>query len=154
MNDVTEFYIHRLLSQLSSDCSSAKARIRTSATMRAVKFAADVHANAMIRSLADVKRELHGVHDCAEKRMEELLGQQLKALETCQSSEQLRQEYGRLVRNDWIFLRGEFGRLYGQADRGYHQLLHRHVQREKESLGATPEAEIEPDHHEGESPSP
>jgi len=152
MNNVTEFYINRLLSQLSSNCSSAKGRIRTSATIRAVKFAADLHVNAMIRSLADAKRELHGVRDCAEKRMEELLGQQLKALEACQSSEQLRHEYGVLVRNDWIFLRGEFGRLYSQADRGYRRLLYEHTQRETELRGAPPEAEVEADDHEGEAP--
>lgn len=132
MNDPTQFYVNRLLNQLSSDCSSAQVRIRTATTMRAVRFAANVQAHAMIRSLPDVRQEQHRVHDCAEKRMEVLLNQQLKALEGCQSSEQLRQEYGRLVHNDWVFLRGEFASLYVHADREYQRLLGAAVIREKD----------------------
>jgi hypothetical protein len=157
MNDLTQFYVNRLLNQLSSDCSSAQARIRTATTMRAVKFAASVQANAMIRSLPDVRQEQYRVHDCAEKRMEVLLEQQLNALYGCQSSEQLRQEHGRLVCNDWIFLRGEFGRLYGRADREYHRLLHKHVQREKEVAPAPPPFAVAPDapdDHDDSAPTP
>lgn len=147
MNDLTQFYVNRLLNQLSSACSSAQARICTATTMRAVKFAADVQVNAMIRSLPDVRQEQYRMHDCAEKRMEVLLDQQLKALEGCPSSDQLRQEYSRLVRNDWVFLRGEFGRLYGRADREYHRLLHKHVQREREAASTPPPFAVDPDVH-------
>lgn len=156
MNDLTQFYVNRLLNQLSNDCSSAQARIRTATTMRAVKLAANVQANAMIRSLPDVRQEQYRVHDCAEKRMEVLLDQQLKALEGYQSSEQLRQEYGRLVRNDWVFLRGEFGRLYGHADHEYHRLLQRHVQREKEATPTPPSFAVDPspDDHDDSAPTP
>lgn len=153
MNDLTQFYVNRLLNQLSSACTSAQARIRTATTMRAVKFAANVQASTMIRSLPEVRQEQYRVHDCAEKRMEVLLGQQLKALEGCQSSEQLRQEYGRLARNDWVFLRGEFGRLYGQADREYNTLLHKHVQRENEAAATPPHFEGDPGLHDDQDDS-
>lgn len=157
MNDLTQFYLNRLLNQLSSDCSSAQERIRGATTMRAVKLAANVQANAMIRSLPDVRQQQYRVHDSAEKRMEVLLDQQLKALEGCQSSEQLRQEYGRLVRNDWVFLRGEFGRLYGRADREYHRLLHKHVQRDKDTVTASSPIAVDPDapdDHDDSGPTP
>jgi hypothetical protein len=148
--DATQFYLTRLIDQLSSECISAQARIRTATTMRAVKLAASLHTNAMIRSLPKVRQELRRVHDCAEKRMETLLGHQLKSLEDSQSIEQLRQEYSGLARNDWVFLRGEFGRLYGHADREYHRLLHKHVQREKEAtptpLSFAVDPEVNHDH--------
>lgn len=118
-----------------------------------MKFAASLHPNAMIRSLPEVRQELRRVHDCAGTRLEALLGQQLKTLEVCQSSEHLRQAYGHLVRNDWIFLRGDFGHLYGLADREYHRMLHKQVQHEKEAAAAPP-LEIEPDDQDSSAPAP
>lgn len=151
--DATQFYITRLINQLLTDCSSAQARIRAATTMRAVRFAASLHPSAMIRSLPEVRQELRRVHDCAETRLAALLGQQLKTLEACQSSEHLRQAYGHLVRNDWIFLRGDFSRLYGRADREYHRMLLKQVQHEKEAAAAPP-LEIEPDDQDSSAPAP
>lgn len=154
MSNATHFYLERLITQLSTDCHSAQSRIRTSATMRDVKFAANLHANAMIRSLPQARQALQRVHDCAEKRMETLLEQQLKALEVLQSSDELRQEYGRLVRSDWIFLRGDYGRVYVHADREYRRLLHKLVQREKEADATQPHPDPEQDDEGNSAPAP
>lgn len=154
MSIATHFYLERLINQLSTDCHSAQSRIRTSATMRDVKFAANLHANAMIRSLPQARQALQRVHDCAEKRMETLLDQQLKALEVLQSSDELRQEYGRLVRSDWTFLRGDYGRVYVHADREYRRLLHKLVQREKEADAPQPHPDPEHDDEGNSAPAP
>ncbi|MBY0240067.1 MAG: hypothetical protein K2X55_12200 [Burkholderiaceae bacterium] len=154
MINATHYYLERLLNQLSNDCGSAQARIRTSTTMQAVKFAANLHANPMIRSLPQVRQALHRVHDCAEKRMEVLLDQQLKALEIVQSSDELRRDYGRLVRHDWSFLRGDYGRVYVHADREYHRLLHRLVQCENAADAAEPPPELEQDDQDHCAPAP
>lgn len=151
--DATQVYLTRLINQLSIACSSAQARIRIATTMRAVKFAASLHPTAMIRSLPEVRQELRRVHNCAETRLEDLLGQQLKTLEACQSSEHLRQAYGHLVRNEWIFLRGDFSHLYGRADREYHQMLHAQLRHEKEAA-TEPALENESDDQDNCAPSP
>lgn len=154
MSNATHFYLERLLNQLSNDIHSAQARIRTSTTMRDVKFAASLHPSPIIRSLPQARQALHRVHDCAEKRMQTLLEQQLKALAMLQSSDELGREYGRLVRSDWIFLRGDYGRVYLHADREYRRLLHQLVQREKATDAAEAHPEIEQDDPGGGAPAP
>lgn len=153
MTDATHFYLDRLLNQLSGECTSAEARIRTARTMREVKHASYVHASPMIRSLPQARQQVHRVHDQAEGRMVELLEKQLKDLGSLQSSEQLRAAYGPLARNDWCFLRGDFARVYARADREYQRLLHTALQREKQGSNDQAEPCVEPD-DEGDSPAP
>jgi hypothetical protein len=154
MIDPTNFFVQQLINRLSSDSTSAQARIRAARTMRHVKHAADVQANSIIRALPQVRQELRRVHDCAEARMVELLNQQLASLRQYQSSELLRAEHSRLVRNDWCFLRGAFSSVYMRADREYQRLLHVVVQRESPSSVAPSESEPQFDNDEGEAPSP
>jgi hypothetical protein len=152
MTDATHFIVQQLVTRLSNESSSAQARIRAATTMRQVKHAAGVQANSIIRALPQARQELRRVHDCAEKRMTELLDQQLDGLEKIQNSDLMRAEYGRLVRNDWCFLRGDFGSLYVRADREYQRLLQAAAQREKQPPAA--QCESQADDEEGESPSP
>lgn len=154
MTNATHFFIQQLVARLSNDSSSAQAQIRTATTMRHVKQAANVQANSMVRALPQVRQELHRVHQCAEKRMVELLDQQLATLAKCQSSELMRAEYGRLVRHDWFFLRGEFSSVYTRGDREYQRLQHAAVMREKQAPAAQGEPEPHLDDEAGESPSP
>lgn len=154
MTDATHFFVQQLINRLSNDSSTAQARIRTATTMRQVKHAADVQVNSVVRALPQVRQELRRVHDCAERRMVDLLDQQLATLGQCQSSELMRAEYSRLVRNDWCFLRGEFSSVYVRADREYQRLLHAAVQREKQTTAVRDEPEPLVDDEEGESPSP
>lgn len=154
MTDATHFYLDRLLNQLSGECTSAQARIRTARTMREVKHASNVHGSPMIRSLPQARQQVHGVHDQAEARMVELLDKQLKDLGGLQSSEQLRAAYSQLVRNDWYFLRGDFARVYVRADREYQRLLHTALQREKQGSDDQEDPVADLDEHEGDSPAP
>lgn len=154
MTNATHFYLDRLLNQLSGECTSAQARIRTARTMREVKHASNVHASSLIRALPQTRQQLHRLHDQAEARMVELLDKQLKDLGGLQSSEQLRAAYGQLVRSDWCFLRGDFARVYGRADREYQRLLHTTMQREKPGPDNHADAGAEPDEEIGDSPAP
>lgn len=154
MTHTTDFFIKQLIDRLSNDSSTAQARIRTATTMRQVKHAADVQANAMIRALPQARQELRRVHECAEKRMVELLNQDLATLAQCQSSQLMRDEFSRLVRHDWFFLRGEFSSVYVRAEREYQRLQHAAVQREKLAPGAQGEPEPNEDDGEASPPSP
>jgi len=98
--------------------------------MRGVKQAADVHASATVRALPEIRRLGRRVHDCAEDRMAALLQPQLQALAGCASSAEMRAMYGRLVRDEWAFLRGDFSRVYVRADREYQRLRHLAVKAE------------------------
>jgi hypothetical protein len=154
MTDATHFYLDRLLNQLSGECTSAQARIRTARTMREVKHASNVHASPMIRALPQARQQLHRVHDQAETRMVELLDKQLKDLGGLQSNEPLRAAYGQLLRNDWCFLRGDFARVYVRADREYQRLLHTTLQREKQSVEDRVDPAADLDQDDGDSPAP
>lgn len=130
MNISMQLYLQQLFNQFSSQCDSAQARIRSATTMRGVKQAANVHASATVRAMPEIRRLGCRVHDCAEDRMSALLQPHLQALAACASSSEMRTLYGRLVRDEWIFLRGDFSRVYVQADREYHRLLHLAVKAE------------------------
>lgn len=123
MIDATHFFVQTLINRLEGDCSSAQSRIRVALSMRAVKHAAEVQANPMIRALPQVRQELRRVSDCAEKRMDQLLEQQLKVIVACSSPAEIRTEHARLVRTEWCFLRGEFGSTFVRADRESKRLL-------------------------------
>jgi hypothetical protein len=69
MTDATHFYVQRLLTQLSSECASAQARIWNARTMREVEYASNLRADPMIRSLAETRKQLHEVHNRAETRI-------------------------------------------------------------------------------------
>lgn len=129
-----QLYLHQLSNQFSAECNTAQARIRSATTMRAVKQAAHVQASATVRALPEIRRLQRQVHNCAEDRMVALLQPQLQALATCTSSNEIRALYGRLVRDEWFFLRGDFARVYVQADRGYHRLLHLAVNAEAQPI--------------------
>lgn len=124
MTTATDFFVQTLITRVSSECDSARARIRVATAMRQVKHASDVHANPMIRALPQVRQALRSVHDFAQKRMDALLDQQLKKLADCTTVEEIQAERARLIRNDWCFLRGDFSRIYVRADREYLRLLH------------------------------
>lgn len=154
MTDATHFYLDRLLIQLSGECTSAQARIRTARTMREVKHASNVHASPLIRSLPQARQQLHSLHDKAETRMVDLLDKHLQDLGGLLSSEQLRTKYGQLVRNDWCFLRGDFARVYVRADREYQRLLHKTLQCEMQGSDDQAVPDAESDEDAGDSPAP
>ena len=154
MTDATHFYLDRLLTQLSGDCSLAQARIRTARTMREVKHASNVHASPLIRSLPQTRQHVHRVHEQAETRMVELLDKQLKVMGGQQSSDQLRSAHAQLVRQDWCFLRGDFARVYVHGDREYQRLLHATLQREQQGAEDQPEPGADSCEDEGNFPAP
>lgn len=123
MTNTTDFFVQTLFTQLTSDCSSARSRIRSAQTMRAVKYAADVHPDPVIRAYPQTRNEVRRVHEAAEIRLSELLDQQLQKLAVCASSDKIRAKYVGLVRNDWCFLRGQYSRIYLRADREFHRIL-------------------------------
>lgn len=153
MTNSTDFFVQTLFTRLASDCSSARSRIRAAQTMRAVKHAADVHPNPVIRAYPQARQEVRKVHDAAETRMGELLDQQLQQLAACTSPEEIRAEYGRLMRNDWLLLRGEYSRTFIRSDREFHRILHACANR---SASAAPDADDEEplDDEPGGAPAP
>lgn len=154
MNMSTHFYLQQLFNQFSSQCDSAQARIRSATTMRGVKLAADVHASATVRALPEIRSLGRRVHDCAEDRMTALLQPQLQALAKCASSAEMRAMYGRLVRDEWVFLRGDFSRVYVRADREYHRLLHLAVKAEARPADQGEDGAQHEDEGDGERPAP
>lgn len=153
MTDGTDFFVQTLITRVANDCSSARAHIRVATNMRDVKHASDVHAQAVVRALPQVRQDLRSVHDTAEKRMDALLDQQLQKMAACATGDEIRAEHARLLRNDWCFLRGDFSRIYHRADREYLRFLHR-AQQQPAPAAPMEDQESAADDEEGSAPVP
>lgn len=55
--------------------------------------------------------------------MQSILKEQLQTLAALTSTDEFKLARGRLIRNDWAFLRGEFASIYRQAERESKLLL-------------------------------
>jgi CRISPR/Cas system-associated endonuclease Cas1 len=124
MDSTAQFFVNQQVQRYEQDCQSAIAQVRRAPDMWSINRATHVSAHPVIRGfkhqLAPAKRRLDGE---AEKRMEQLLDEQLKAAEAMTDIEERKTYLGRLRTRDWNALRGDFVRIWQKADREGRRLL-------------------------------
>jgi hypothetical protein len=87
MDPAINFFLRQKLGRFSSDCSMALARIRTARTLRDVVQAMNVHADAIIRNLGEVRQLQNRVKHDAEARAEAFVAELVKRLGTNEATE-------------------------------------------------------------------
>lgn len=116
MDPATNLFLRQKLGRFSSGCSMALGRIRNARTLQDVVRALNVHADAMIRSLGEVRQLQNQLKHAAEARAETFVAELLKRLR----AEGAADEKTRLARDVHEALRslqGNFPRLYVNLDR-------------------------------------
>lgn len=122
--DAGMFYIQQESRRYESRCLSAVQLVNRAQTMWEVKRAADVIAPSILRGL-QLNRQGAGrqLKSAAEAKMTDLLARQMAAAKDITDIEERQRYLGKLRANEWDALRGDFARLYQQADRAAQQLL-------------------------------
>lgn len=146
MNPHVEFFLRQKIGRFENEASGALHRIRLATTMRDVKFASDLHPDALIRRASEVTRGKQRVLRVATDRMSELLEIQLEELRKLGSAQEMKDLRVRLLQQHWPYLRGTFAQVYVRADRTSQGLIY---QQEKAEAN-----EVAPDHPPEDPPRP
>lgn len=123
MNTGAIWYLQKLAQDVESTCRAQKGRLLTARTMREVKNLSTVHVKPELRHIPGVRTAREALRTAAEDRMQSILKEQLQTLAALTSTDEFKLARGRLIRNDWAFLRGEFASIYRQAERESKLLL-------------------------------
>lgn len=113
----TVFFVRQQLQNLDSQCGTALARIGIARSMRDVKLACNVHAHSVVKPLADAKTLLRRVDQAAEQKLLQFLEVQMTELRSCATIDEFKAARGRLIRDQWEYLRGTFATIYRRAER-------------------------------------
>lgn len=122
--NATLFYIMDETRRHVSQCRSEQSRLGSARDMRTVRDIAYVSVPSILRGMPDARNAVRDLEHVAEKRMNVLLDEQLRQLGEIQAMEEFKKEYGRLVRNEWPFLRGTFSSVLVRAERAASVLRH------------------------------
>lgn len=125
MNSGAIWYLQKLAQDVESTCHAQKGRLLIARTMREVKNLSIVHVKPELRHISGVRVARDSLRRAAENRMQTILKEHLQTLAALTSIDEFRIARGRLIRNDWYFLRGEFAGIYRQAERESRSLLTR-----------------------------
>ena len=111
----TTFWLQQRMRTVEQQASSGLARIRHAQSMAEVVRAADVHVPAELRALKHQMRDLRQLQLAAERRLDEMLAEQLRQLAemTVDAREAFRL---RLLRDEWPALRGTWAMFYRKAE--------------------------------------
>jgi CRISPR/Cas system-associated endonuclease Cas1 len=124
MDHASQFFVNQQVQRYEQDCQSAIAQVRRAQDMWSINRATHVSAHPIIRGfkhqLAPAKRRLDVE---AEKRMEQMLDEQLKTAAAMTDLEERKAYLGKLRIRDWQALRGDFVRILQKADREGRRLL-------------------------------
>lgn len=145
MDPNVAFFLHQKVRQFENQASSALHRINVAKTMRDVKFAADLHPDALIRHAHEVTREKQRVLRAATDRMSELLDIQLEEMRMLPTAQDMKDWRGRMLQHHWPYLRGAYAQVYVRADRTSQSIIYMRSQAESaasenESAGDAPSA--------------
>ena len=116
--------LYRSMRGYEADCQSALARLPYAVTLWDVKRAAQVAQPGILRGL-----HWHGISaklqlaQAAERRMSELLDEQLKNAAAIEDLKARKEFLGRLRMTEWDALRGDYAVLYRKADLQAQKLL-------------------------------
>lgn len=124
MSDAVYFWLQQKVQRYEQDCRHQALQLQRKQTMRDVKYATNVHASPEVRYMPGVKHAEDRLRSAAEKRMAELLSKHLETLAKIDSVDAFEAQRGKYMQQDWCHLRGEFSRVYIEADRSSMKLLH------------------------------
>jgi hypothetical protein len=111
-----QFFIEQQTKKVESSCSYAQSQIRNATTMQQVKQYSDISIPSEIKFL---KNSIHGYRSLrvmAEKRMEDILDEQLITLSNAKTKIEAQEILANFKFNDWKFLRGDYSNLYRKGD--------------------------------------
>jgi len=123
--DGTAYFVRQQLQRLASQASSAAQRVRNARTLREVRDFAHVPMPGYLRVEARHLPEYRRLSSACETRARELVDANLKELEALADASApaadrlntVKQAYGVLVQNHWVFLRGEHPGILSEATR-------------------------------------
>lgn len=113
--DPTAFWLQQRMRSVEQQAASGLARIRQARTLSDVVRAADVHVPAELRALRHQLSGLRQLQLAAERRLEELLAEQLRQLKATAEGEREAHRL-RLLREEWSALRGTWAAYYRKAE--------------------------------------
>ncbi|MEX3984270.1 hypothetical protein AB4Y45_35525 [Paraburkholderia sp. EG287A] len=116
-------YLHSLETQFEGDCQAASMRIHRSREMRDVVRATEISIRPELRAVSRTLPGYRRMHAAAERRLEELLKEQLDALKAAPLAE-AEALYLRYRQKDWQALRGAYATLYRRGEIQGQRLLH------------------------------
>lgn len=118
------FYLTQQASRFESDCRWHQQQLERAETMRQVRDCAHVILRSELRGMPGVREAETRLRWAAERRMEDLLDEQLDKLRKCETMEDFKQLHGRLQMDEWPFMRGDFARVFVKAERESHMVRH------------------------------
>lgn len=129
--DASAFFVRQQLQRLASQAASAAVRVRNARTLREVRDYGKVSMPGYLRVEARHLPEYRRLASACEQKAKELVDANLKELESVATSalpatdrlKALKQAYGTLVQNHWVFLRGEHPGILSNATRKAQSLI-------------------------------
>jgi hypothetical protein len=123
MDPRTQMYLHMLERRLDGECQSAQMRVRRATTMAEVVRATSISVPPELRALRNNYPSYRQLKNAAERKLEELLDEQLKALKDG-TLEQARQLFAGYQHREWQSLRGTYATLYRRGEIEARRILH------------------------------
>lgn len=125
MSDHLHFWLQRKMQSFEQDCRQQTLLLTRKETMRDVRLATNVHASSEVKHMPEVRQAESKLKRAAENRMSEILTKHLETLAEIDDLEVFKEQRGKYMHHDWCHLRGDFPRLYVEADRSSMQLFHK-----------------------------
>lgn len=123
------FRLQQMASSFESKCRSQQGQLPHAETMRQVRDWGHASIASELRGMPGVREAETRLRWAAERRMEDLLDEQLNKLGECKTTEDFKKLHGRLQLDEWIFLRGDFARVFVKAERESYRIKHQLDQR-------------------------
>lgn len=127
MSHSVEFFLQQQLRRHEQNCAHAALAVNRAATMRDVKFSANVIAPSVLRGMPHTRGPLLTLQTHAAKKMEKLLDEQLRRLGEIATAAEMKTMRAHLERNDWIYLRGTYAATYHRATQEATRIIHRKI---------------------------
>lgn len=121
MDPATQWYIDRETRKVENQCSMAMQQIRRARNLREVVQANHVHVQPYLRSL--VRSDVTRVHRAMEEKATEIIDQQLADL-AAMPYEERKAAIGRMMMQEWNYLRGNLPSHFHRVEMEQHKLLH------------------------------
>lgn len=119
----TQAFLALELRKIEGHIQSAMPRISHARTVQEICSAMHIPVPPYLRSVVRGTRSLSALNHAAETRAEQLLQQDLHALELLATREERRSQVGRLRSRNWALLQGNFPRVYAMALREAEKLV-------------------------------
>jgi len=115
MNSDLHFWIEQKKKSFENSCRNSEIKVLNSRTMLEVQqnshVSIPIELNSFRYDIPGHKR----LKTQSERKMEEILKEQLKCIEESKTEEEAHEIFSEFISNDWQYLRGDYARLYLNA---------------------------------------